>query len=85
MERVRTFVHMVKFGAIYREAFSPPATVMTPTMISPVSNRRTPALTPNVLSMVNSSTRNSAGVRLLLTGLIIVGVITVAGGEKALR
>jgi ribose transport system permease protein len=27
----------------------------------------------------------SAGVRLLLTGLIIVGVITVAGGEKALR
>ncbi|RJT39623.1 ABC transporter permease [Mesorhizobium waimense] len=27
----------------------------------------------------------SAGVRLLLTGLIIVGVITVAGGQKALR
>lgn len=27
----------------------------------------------------------SAGVRLLLTGLIIVGVITAAGGEKALR
>lgn len=27
----------------------------------------------------------SAGVRLLLTGLIIVGVITVAGGEKAVR
>ncbi len=27
----------------------------------------------------------SAGVRLLLTGLIIVGVITVAGGEKSLR
>jgi ribose transport system permease protein len=27
----------------------------------------------------------SAGVRLLLTGLIIVGVITAAGGQKALR
>jgi ribose transport system permease protein len=27
----------------------------------------------------------SAGIRLLLTGLIIVGVITAAGGEKALR
>jgi ribose transport system permease protein len=27
----------------------------------------------------------SAGVRLLLTGLIIVGVITAAGGEKVLR
>ena len=27
----------------------------------------------------------SAGVRLLLTGLIIVGVITAAGGEKATR
>jgi ribose transport system permease protein len=27
----------------------------------------------------------SAGVRLLLTGLIIVGVITAAGGEKAIR
>ena len=27
----------------------------------------------------------SAGVRLLLTGLIIVGVITAAGGEKAVR
>ena len=26
----------------------------------------------------------SAGVRLLLTGLIIVGVITAAGGKKAL-
>ena len=27
----------------------------------------------------------SAGVRLLLTGLVIVGVITAAGGQKALR
>ncbi|MET3579291.1 hypothetical protein ABID19_002316 [Mesorhizobium robiniae] len=27
----------------------------------------------------------SAGVRLLLTGLIVVGVITAAGGQKALR
>jgi ribose transport system permease protein len=27
----------------------------------------------------------SAGIRLLLTGLIIVGVITAAGGQKALR
>jgi len=27
----------------------------------------------------------SAGVRLLVTGLVIVGVITAAGGQKALR
>jgi ribose transport system permease protein len=27
----------------------------------------------------------SAGVRLVLTGLVIVGVITAAGGQKALR
>src|SRR4029077_20102649 len=47
-------------GGVYRTAFSPPAAVMTATMISPVSRRRTPALTPNVLSIVKRSTRNSA-------------------------
>jgi ribose transport system permease protein len=35
-----------------------------------------------LLTMLNTF---GAGVRLLLTGLIIVGVITAAGGQKALR
>src|SRR6185437_1086881 len=44
----------------HRGGFSPPAAVMTATIMSPVATRRTPALTPKVLSIVNSSTRNSA-------------------------
>ena len=44
----------------HRVAFSPPAAVMTATMMSPVKRRRTPALTPKVLSIVKRSTRNSA-------------------------
>src|SRR6185437_6375688 len=44
----------------HRGGFSPPAAVMTATIMSPVATRRTPALTPKVLSIVNSSTRNNA-------------------------
>ena len=50
----------MRWASGYRVTFCPPATVITPTMINPVRTKRTPGLTPNVFSMVSSSTRNKA-------------------------
>jgi hypothetical protein len=44
----------------YLGAFSPPVIRMTEMIISPVVNKRTPALTPKVLSMVKSRTWNNS-------------------------